>query len=311
MSSCWYRRARRPHADRQARDPTRAENDLTAAGARSTPPSRAGYCQTLAATKLAADAKRPAAALPEGELQHGCIATVDSSTRCPAVPAVRASLAKGVVVSNLDIRQFAALEVPLRAARLRTYPTHGQVTARREDRREPDAGGGNGNMLILVAPSRAWRATGLRRPYWPVLTRWANTSRQGLRPENQCAPTTSRAPPHNVNLLAKAIVAIGAFAQLARARATGLGAGVIARWPSSRRALCKEAAEGSRFRSRSTSRHLEQKYNSCGPPARPQLVPRVGGSRMAFYRTVQASYGRRSTAVASTRNWTGSRGRPR
>jgi hypothetical protein len=76
----------------------------------------------------------------------------------------------------------------------------------------------SGNMLILAAAlARAEGNAEFSRRYWTVLSRWAAFLREkGLDPENQLSTDDFAGHlAHNTNLSIKAILALGAYAQLA------------------------------------------------------------------------------------------------
>jgi hypothetical protein len=85
----------------------------------------------------------------------------------------------------------------------------------------------SGDVLLLVdAIAHAEHDAGFARRYWPLLTQWAEYLKaNGLDPENQlCTDDFAGHLAHNANLSIKAIEALDAYAQLARA----LGYGEVA-----------------------------------------------------------------------------------
>jgi hypothetical protein len=79
----------------------------------------------------------------------------------------------------------------------------------------------SGNMLLLLAAvARTDGNANFCQPYWSAIRKWAAYLKdKGLDPENQlCTDDFAGHLAHNVNLSAKAILALGAFAQMAEMR---------------------------------------------------------------------------------------------
>jgi hypothetical protein len=315
LSAYWRRRgmsmeqllvtAAREHdtLERDARDfDAELMKDLTAAGgAEYAAIGALAFRQTLAATKLAADANGQPLLFPKENFSNGCIATVDVIyPMAPQYLLFGPSLAKAMVVSNLDYASSPRWTFPFAPHDLGTYPhATGQVYGggeKTEENQMPVEE--TGNMLILVAAIARMEANAdFAGRYWPVLTRWAEYLKtKGFDPENQlCTDDFAGHLAHNVNLSAKAIVALGAFAQLAAARGEravaqeyrALAEQFAARW-------AKEAAEGGRFRlAFDQPGTWSQKYNLVWDRLLGlNLFPAsVGQQELAFYRSVQGPYG--------------------
>jgi hypothetical protein len=133
--------------------------------------------------------------------------------------------------------------------------------------------------------------------YWPQLEKWAEYLKaKGFDPENQlCTDDFAGHLAHNVNLSAKAICALGAFAKLcemrgdkAKAEETfNLARGFAQRW-------VKEADDGDHFRlAFDKPGTWSQKYNLIWDRilGLDLFPPQVTRKEMEFYKKVQNTYG--------------------
>jgi Domain of unknown function (DUF4965)/Domain of unknown function (DUF5127)/Domain of unknown function (DUF1793)/Domain of unknown function (DUF4964) len=209
-------------ADRSAKFDADLISDLRKAGGDHFAQMAAlAYRQSIGAHKMAADADGKLLFFPKENFSNGCIDTVD--VFYPSSPLFLLLNPKLLIASVEPLLEYASMPrwgFDFAPHDLGRYPhADGQVYGggeKTEENQMPVEE--SSNMIILTAAiARSNGDTSLARRYWPVLSKWAGYLKQkGLDPENQLSTDDFAGHlAHNANLSIKAILALGAYAQLA------------------------------------------------------------------------------------------------
>lgn len=281
---------------------TKLIEDLTEAGGKEYADiGSLAYRQCFAAGKFVADENGQPLQFSKENHSNGCIATSDVFyPMAPQFLLFGPTLAKSFIVPFMEYAASDRWRFPFAPHDLGTYPkANGQVYGggeRTEENQMPIEESGN-LLLLFGALAQMEGNADFAGKYWKELSQWASyVKANGFDPENQlCTDDFAGHLAHNVNLSAKAICGLAAYAKLCEMRGLSNEA---AEYQKAAKAFAtqwvSEGRDGDHFRLAFDRKDTwSQKYNLVWDHIlQLNLFPaEVYQSEMKFYRKTQNPFG--------------------
>lgn len=180
------------------------------------------YRQSIGAIGIAEDQNGQPLLFTKENTSNGDISTVDVIyPTSPLFLLFNPELLKGMLIPILDYSKSILWRMDFAPHDLGMYPDAIGHFRKLGDVGEQMPVEETGNMLIMMdAIAQAEGNVDFSSKYWPLLTKWSKyLLKNGFDPGNQlCTDDFAGPMPHNANLSAKSIEAIGAYAQLCEMR---------------------------------------------------------------------------------------------
>jgi len=259
------------------------------------------YRHSLAACKVVVDDNGQPLMFSKENHSNGCIGTVDIFyPQSPLLLFLSPTLVKATAVPILEYSSSPRWKFRFAPHDLGTYPmANGQAYGggeKSEENQMPVEETAN-MMIILAAIAQADGNADFVLPYWNLIVRWADYLREkGFDPENQlCTDDFAGHMAHNINLSAKAIVALGAFSKLSEMKGERNAAELYRKTAQEfAERWVREAKDGDHYKLAFDKKGTwSQKYNLVWDKILGLgLFPEsVAETEMAHYKKVQKPYG--------------------